>query len=75
MTLVTSVPFLEKRIGSWDLVFKIVLSTHRTEFDMLHLLLVHLVHAFHAKDSWRNKRQHRWGGRGLQCAVIRAGSS
>ena len=35
MTLVTSAPFRAKRIGSSDLVFKIVFSTGRIEFDML----------------------------------------
>ena len=35
MTLVTSAPFLAKRIGSF------VFSTDRTEFDITFLLLVH----------------------------------
>ena len=42
ITLVTSALFPAKLIGSWDLVFKIVVSTDRNEFDMLFLLLAHL---------------------------------
>ena len=40
-TLVTSAPFLAKRIDSWDPGLKINFSTDRTEFGMLYLWLVH----------------------------------
>ena len=77
-TLVTSAPFLAQRIDSWDPVLKIDFFTDRTEFDMLFLWLVHwFTHSLYEQAAvvrLNHGQGHRWSGRGMQCAVIRAES-
>ena len=71
------------RIGSWDLVLKIVFSTDRTEFDMQKFVARALVSLIPCQEQLDEQtavvrlnhgQGHRWGGRVLQCAVIRAES-
>ena len=77
-TLVTSAPVLAKRIDRWDPILKIDFSTDRTVFDMLFLWLVHwFTHSMLDEQATvvrLNHGGHRWCGRGMQCAVIRAES-
>ena len=66
---------LAKCIGSWVSVFKIVFFTEHTEFDMPLVPGQGQLDKQAALVGLNHGQGHRWGERGLQCAVIRAESS